>query len=55
MPDDTEVLTNAAAADRLRTILRQLVQDEPPLGALLVHTLTPTPEEQLLLRAEEKP
>ena len=51
MPDDTEVLTNAAAADRLRTILAQLVQDEPPLGPLLV----PTPEEHLLLPLEEEP
>jgi hypothetical protein len=54
MRDDPEVLTNTAAATRLRTLLHQLVQDEPPL----VHTLTPTPEEHLLLSgppSEENP
>jgi hypothetical protein len=58
MPDELLPLTNTAAADRLRTLLHQLGQDEPPLGPLLVHTLTPTPEEHLLLSgtpAEETP
>ncbi len=58
MPDELLPLTNTAAADRLRTLLHQLGQDEPPLGPLLVHTLTPTPEEHLLLSgppSEEKP
>lgn len=49
MPDDLLPLTNKAAADRLRTLLHQLVQDEPPLNLRLIPTLTATPEEQLLL------
>ncbi|MBB4908211.1 hypothetical protein [Actinophytocola algeriensis] len=49
MPDEIPVLTNNAAATRLRELLHQLVEDEPPLGPLLVHTLMPTPEEQRLL------
>ena len=44
MPDETPVLTNDAAATRLRELLLQLVEDEPPLAPL--HTLTPTQEEQ---------
>lgn len=58
MSDELLPLTNEAAADRLRTLLHQLVEDEPPLGPLLVHTLTPAPEEHLLLSAtppEETP
>jgi hypothetical protein len=58
MSDDVEVLTNTAAAARLRTLLHQIVQDEPPLSLRLVHNLTPTPEEHVLLSSptpEEKP
>lgn len=47
MPDETPVLTNDAAATRLRELLLQLVEDEPPLDPL--DTLTPTQEELLLL------
>lgn len=41
MPDETPVLTNDAAATRLRELLLQLVEDEPPPG--------PPPEEHFLL------
>lgn len=40
MPDEAEVLTNLAAATRLRKLLTQPVQDEPPLSPRLV----PTPD-----------
>jgi len=49
MADDTQILTNTAAATRLRTLLHQLTRETPPLGTRLVRDLTPTPEEHFLL------
>lgn len=48
MSDDAQVLTNTAAATRLRTLLHQLTCEPPALGPRLVRNLT-SPEERLLL------
>lgn len=46
MPDDPQILTNRAAATRLRTLMTQLTQEPPPtLSTRLLKRLTPTPEE----------
>ena len=49
MTDDTRILTNTAAATRLRALLHQLTREPSAPGTHLVRNLTPTPEEQLLL------
>jgi hypothetical protein len=46
MTDEPPVLTNQAAATRLRALLRQLTTEEPPLRTRLVKRLTPTAEER---------
>lgn len=49
MTDDPQVLTNTAAATRLRTLLTQLTTEQPPLSTRMIRRLTPTAEERWLL------
>lgn len=48
MTNDPHVLTNKAAATRLRTLLTQLTTEYPPLSTRMITRLTPTAEERWL-------
>jgi hypothetical protein len=48
MPEEPQVLTNHAAATRLRTLMAQLTHEEPALATHVATRLPQTQEESLL-------
>jgi hypothetical protein len=57
MTEEAPVLTNQAAATRLRALLKQLTTEEPPLSTRLIKRLSPTVEErwQRTLPGDDQP